>query len=183
MTTTKIGMSLRDIYRSADVNRWQIVKTIRQQSLAEHSFLVAVTTARLCKAYKVGPGVEAEALRYALTHDLAEVLTGDIATPVKRLLGHSAMSALHDFEARLLWLPEYPLSATGVSGEARHIVKLADMIEAVAFLHLNAASEHGREIKDRITAQIKNYPEALDVLEEVLYAKQVTMDSVAPNGN
>lgn len=76
---------LRD---ASTVKRWGIVRTHRDQNLADHSFYVAMYAGditRIC----FGPGpwrdkLEVNVLRYALWHDVKEeIFTGDFPGPAK----------------------------------------------------------------------------------------------------
>lgn len=65
------------------VPRWSIIRTIKTQSVAEHSYYVAIYAEQL--AQFIGwKGDYAELLRQALVHDLDEILTGDIVGPAKK---------------------------------------------------------------------------------------------------
>src|SRR5690606_20843295 len=77
-------LHLTDALRASDVVRWQIVRVLKGQSVAEHSFNVALIALELADRLKVDRG---EVLHYAILHDLPEVLTGDIPTPTKRVIG------------------------------------------------------------------------------------------------
>jgi len=176
-----ISLSLRDTYRATDVHRWQIVKTQRQQSVAEHSFQVALITSKLCDKFGVAEAVRCKAVWHALVHDLPEVLTGDLSTPLKRMLGPGAMSKLKDFENSLL-VADRPVDL-GDSLEAQtiqEIVKVADLIEAVAFLNLNNTTTHGKDIEARIKTEVKRRggDVAEEIMKEILYADEVTLDDI-----
>lgn len=60
-------------------------------SVAQHSVLVSL-------ALEKEPGATVEDLRWGLLHDAAEAYTGDIPSPVKRLL-----NAFDEIEAAILW--------------------------------------------------------------------------------
>ncbi len=128
-----IRLNLRDCYRASDVTRWQIVRTNGAQSLAEHSFHVALITVRLCDLIGKSDNFRNDALWYALTHDMAEVLTGDLASPVKLLLGPTAVHKLKKLENELLVLgrPLLPLQFPDqdTESEIKRLVKTADLIE------------------------------------------------------
>lgn len=72
---------LRDL---AFVPRWVIARTIRTQSVAEHSFFVAVYTAQLCELLELSKEETLNSVILALTHDWEECFTGDIPGPVKK---------------------------------------------------------------------------------------------------
>ncbi len=107
---------LRWSRRLSVVPRWVIVPTIQRQNVAEHSYHVA-QTARWLMQFHASEGDEKLALTMAvidraLDHDMEEAATGDRPTPSKQgKTYHAGM----------------PQSAI--------IVKIADILEALAFLH------------------------------------------------
>lgn len=146
-------MKLCDIYRANDVTRWQIVKTVKPQSVAEHSFGVAMIADRLGGQILAGTGYRADCILWALHHDLPEVFTGDIATPVKQHIkktsGENAFTALelevggHEYQSIYN-------EANITHPEIAAVVKLADLIEAMKFLDQNAVTEHGDQIREKL---------------------------------
>jgi 5'-deoxynucleotidase YfbR-like HD superfamily hydrolase len=110
--------SLRWSRRLSVVPRWVIVPTIQRQNVAEHSYHVAQTARWLMQfhASKEHEGawqsLKAQVIELALDHDLDEAATGDRPTPSKQgKVYHAGM----------------PQSAI--------ILKVADILEALAFLH------------------------------------------------
>lgn len=107
---------LRWSRRLSVVPRWVIVPTIQRQNVAEHSYHVT-QTARWLMQFHASEGDEKLALTMAvidraLDHDVEEAATGDRPTPSKQgKTYHAGM----------------PQSAI--------IVKIADILEALAFLH------------------------------------------------
>lgn len=102
--------------RLSFVPRWCIVKTTRTQSVAEHSFNVAVIAEKLCRIMKVGDEATGVVVRKALLHDRYEVYTGDIPSPAK----HQEEEDVNHWSNSL-------------------VVKLADLIEAYIFISNNSA--------------------------------------------
>lgn len=183
MADQLLRMNLRDCYRASDVKRWQIVKTYKQQSVAEHSYQVALIATRICDIMEnTYPGnmplnFKQEVLWYALIHDMPEVLTGDLATPLKTLLGVQARGTLDDFESKISILG-HELNCCSDTSLVAYVVKLADRIEAVAFLNHNAATPHGIRIMNRIKNKLVEMNDrTVDmVLEEILNGRETTLD-------
>lgn len=68
------------------IKRWQLMRSVRDENIMEHSHSVAVLThALVCIENGVfGGHIDAEkAVFYALYHEVSEVMTGDLPTPVK----------------------------------------------------------------------------------------------------
>jgi len=126
---------LTDALALQHVPRWSVVRRLREQSVAEHSFAVAIiaielvtriTTLSICR-----PG---HLLYAALVHDIDESVTGDISSPAKRMMG-----ALPTFVAVSPgWLP---------TKLELDVVKLADLIEAYTWLWMNGAGSHANQVR------------------------------------
>lgn len=159
-----INLSLADVYRAGDVYRWQIVKVGKQQSLAEHSYQVAMIAARICQYLGKSPEFTARSIWYALIHDLPEVLTGDIASPVKKMID---TQRLQEFEARV-HVAGRPCRE---EEDVEEVVKAADLLEAAKFLTENTNTGHGERVKWSVTTRAQrllNRLGAIEVMEEVL---------------
>lgn len=74
------------IDRMKFIKRWQLMRSVRDENIMEHSHSVAVLTHALCAIERgvFGGEVDTEtAVFYALYHEVSEVMTGDLPTPVK----------------------------------------------------------------------------------------------------
>jgi len=122
----------------ADIKRWSIVRTIRSQSVAEHSYYVALMVPRLLREYGVeDPKILLHAVEYALMHDMNEVLTGDIATPIKKRLQPDVFDNMSiEFGMKPAHPGELVMAA----------IKVADLFEAAAFLAEEIAIGNGRVV-------------------------------------
>ncbi len=111
----------KDIYyarRLSHVPRWAVMPTVRRQSVAEHTFHVAMLAGWLVQFYPVPPGVtqlqfEADVLYKSLAHDLNEAVTGDHPSPTKKA-------------------DNLPMSDVHV------VLKCADILEAICFIEEEA---------------------------------------------
>jgi hypothetical protein len=105
------------------VYRWNVTPTIRRQSVAEHCFHVARTAMWLLErtTIDVPDNLRLAILGYALTHDDNEAVNGDTPSPIKAPRNPSEMSVVEI------------------------VVKIADILEALAFIHEEAAlgNRHG----------------------------------------
>lgn len=128
---TLIGLDpLMDLPRTG----WRLRGIVPCESLADHSYFVAVTVMLIVDALREeGVTVDGEkALRMALVHDAPEAKTGDVPMPQKT---PEMDAALENLERQLVarMLPEKPRAdweeaEAGASLEAR-IVKAADKIQ------------------------------------------------------
>ncbi|QGG80753.1 HD domain-containing protein [Litorivicinus lipolyticus] len=83
-----LKFDIRNLPFAGTVTRWHSVNCHRYPSIAEHSCLVALYAREI--AARVVPQLKAEqqVLLYelALLHDLSEIVTGDMPSPIKRAL-------------------------------------------------------------------------------------------------
>lgn len=70
----------------AFVPRWSIVRKVREQSVAEHSWLVVMYVNDICTHLGLGVETTLAAIRCALIHDLDEIISGDFPGPNKRAM-------------------------------------------------------------------------------------------------
>ena len=136
--------------RTAHVTRWQIVRTARTQTLAEHLYLVHVITSEMCSLAGFDVSSTMIAKTWALEHDVPEVKTGDLATPVKAAMREAVP---HDDPIRRIELSYSDSYAAlyHVVKEAyphvRALVKMADTFEAIHFLGTEAMGKHAHSVK------------------------------------
>ncbi len=74
------------IDRMKFIKRWQLMRSTREENIMEHSQSVALLTHALVTIEKEVYGGEVnceKAVLYALYHEVSEVMTGDLPTPVK----------------------------------------------------------------------------------------------------
>lgn len=68
------------------IKRWQLMRSVREENIMEHSQSVAVLTHALVTIEREVYGGEVDvsrAILYAIYHEVSEVMTGDMPTPVK----------------------------------------------------------------------------------------------------
>ena len=84
---------------------------------------------------------------WAMHHDVVEVITGDIATPAKRLIGGG-------FDDNGVF-PEYDnLKSAVEKTPIKDIVKLADLWEAAEFLRVEAIGDHAKEVQRGVVCNV-----------------------------
>ena len=77
-----------DFFAFADrmkyIKRWQLMRSVREENIMEHSQQVAMFAHALAVINnKVFGGNAEKAVLYAVYHECAEVMTGDLPTPIK----------------------------------------------------------------------------------------------------
>jgi 5'-deoxynucleotidase len=142
--------TLAERLRTAHVTRWQIVRTLRQQTVAEHLYLVRVISLAFAEAAGFTHPDTLLAEQWALEHDVPEVKTGDLATPIKAAMREAVP---HDDPIRRIELAmsdSYRDLYTVVKDKRPHVrdlVKMADLVEAVAFLELEGVGPHAMSVQ------------------------------------
>lgn len=122
-------MNINDILLAQNIKRWTIVSTIQEQSLAEHLFNVTM----IARDIAVEAGMDdTNIVKYALDHDLDEIMTGDIPSPAKERLGITG-----GYKGK---------SQTRCTEEEKVVVKAADLIDAYLFIKHNAHDRHGSQV-------------------------------------
>lgn len=126
------------------INRWGLMRNSRSENIAEHSLEVAIITHLLCELRnrRFGGNIDvSKAVMTAVYHDVPEIITGDLPTPVKyydpdirdayKRVEHAAVDKL------LSGIPEdlrgdyAPLFDESSDPEIAQIVKAADKISAL----------------------------------------------------
>lgn len=127
-------MRIHELLRAQDVKRWGIVRMAKQQTLAEHSFNVAMIARAFAKVLDVN---DEQITKAALCHDLDEIKTGDIPTPFKDAAREQGVE-LNDIYQH----------ATGrtLSMRDEKIIKLADIVEAAWFCHEYGMGNHAENV-------------------------------------
>lgn len=141
----------------ATVPRWAIVPTLRQQSVAEHSYYVSLYMAEMLSMDALShwdSDRKFAALRAALIHDAPEALMSDIPGPVKRRIRDE--DAYHQFEQEQMDRLNY----TDRHGYQWHtdddidaLIKVADLIDEYFYLRMERLMGNG--ILERIIPEVQ----------------------------
>jgi hypothetical protein len=123
-----------------------------------------------------------DAVMYALYHDVAEVLTGDVPSPMKKIMGEPFAEIEEEIMGNYnRWI---------ATGRIKAVVKLADLAEAVKFLQQHKASSHADSVYQMVRRQLTEFEKkvkedwpneywdpALDVINDFLYGTEYSIDS------
>ncbi len=177
------------------IKRWSLMRSIREENIMEHSHQVAVTAHALAvisnKIY--GDNLDiAKVVLYAQYHEVGEVITGDLPTPIK-YFNPEIKSAYKDLEKqateRILAMlpetlkPEYEkFVLPDTSSKEYAFVKYADRLSAYikCIEELKAGNLEFKKAKSTIGAELKKITEPAVVyyLKEFAPTFELTLDEL-----
>lgn len=153
-------MDLTEKLRSGHVRRWHIVAVAREQTIADHMHRVGVIAEEILQRlgmFSWDNNLTLNVMRWAFIHDRHEFLLGDLPTP-----GKEAIRMACDWDAsagqgdpitgaaaKLDPEGEELRQCIEPSGEcplAGHIVKYADLLEAMNYVGIFGCGEHARQV-------------------------------------
>ena len=188
------------ITRMKYINRWGLMRSTQSENDMEHSMQVvflAHALAALANA-RYGAGVdEGRVALLAAYHDISEVLTGDLATPVKysnidiqqafHAIESTAVSTLADMlPADMRGAYEQYLKPDEQSREWR-IVKAADKLSAYikCLEELKSGNTEFLSARQSIEKQLQaiDLPELQDFMSEFGDSFNRTLDELSKSGN
>lgn len=177
------------------IDRWSLMHSIKKENIMEHSQEVAIITHALCliknKMFNGKLNVE-KALLLALYHEVGEVITGDLPTPIK-YFNSEIQSAYKDLEVKaceklLNMLPdelkeEYRESILPDKNiEEAKIVKYADKISAYikCLEELKQGNSEFKKAESTIKKAIKEYDseEVNYFMDNFVGAYKLTLDEL-----
>ena len=180
--------------RMRNIRRWGLMRNSFEENLLEHSQMTAVLAHALAVIRRDVFGLDADpdgAAAAALFHDMSEIITGDMPTPVKCLnedIRRSYKAVESQAEAQLLQLlpgemrPAYVELLRGGSGENHDLVKAADKLAAYikCIEELRAGNEEFRSAEGQIRAALEasELPEIAYFMEHFLPAFGMTLDEL-----
>lgn len=188
-------------YRLRYIERWSLMRSVMKENVAEHTFHVAILTHLLCTIAneQFGKTLSVDrAVSLAIFHDMTEVITGDIPTPVKhhnpKILGSFREIEQLAAERLLSTIPD-PLrrAYSGLIGkqtvpdeeaeELQRYVKAADLLDAYlkCVTELSAGNREFTVAKRQIEASIRSLqlPEADYFLQHMAPSMEKTLDELS----
>jgi hypothetical protein len=132
-----------DLLKSQYVDRWGIICTAKQQSIGQHMYNVWILVTEWGHAVLSAEELPS-AKELALTHDLAEIRTGDCPTPFKT----------PEMKAALDELEQDIYATVPVTGRVKELVKFCDTAESVLFLKLYGLGSHAVDVRELLATQM-----------------------------
>ena len=133
-----------DFLKSQYISRWGIVCTARDQSIGQHQYNVWMLVRQWGKYADLTDLQQRTAEELALTHDLAEIRTGDCPTPFKT---PEIKEALHEMELSIY-------SPVPAPPKVKQFVKFCDTAESILFLKLYGLGKHATEVRELLCEQM-----------------------------
>lgn len=138
-------MKINDILRASGVTRWHIVRTVRPQSLAEHTFDVVM----IARAVAKNAGYDDyEIIKAALLHDLDEIVTGDIPTPSKQ------RARANGWELNDLYRD---ITGREITEDESLIIQIADRMADLYWLWLHALGPHANKVYELLATEFNDW--------------------------
>jgi len=136
-----------------DVSRWNIVKHVKPQSVAEHSFLTTVIALELCRLTATS-GLYPHVMMTAMFHDATEAIIGDVPTPAKLLVGREHFQRAEAKLGGAIYALTLPDALPSEWDWVHAIVKIADLIEAYVWIADNGVGGRAEVVKMDIRARL-----------------------------
>lgn len=147
----------------SSVIRWSVLPRHHNQSVAEHSFFVALYTDQLTHLMKWPSEKRYLAISWALRHDMGEVVVGDIMGPVKRIIVDA--NKLADLEKQTLEAIGNYYSLNPPTDQMRMVVKAANCIDEFFWLsaELVMGNQSVREMQNIVAARMTKALKRIDL--------------------
>lgn len=143
----------------SSIQRWGILEMSKPQSVAEHSFNVAIIANELLSVHKhdIDPKTRSLTFEWALVHDVPESMTGDIPTPTKKWL----CDKLREIETDNF--PDYAAAKELLQHSAPGVfVKVADWIEAYVYARKFCVDDCKEDVMSDMIGRLRDYVLGID---------------------
>ena len=141
---------LADLWRLCEVERWQIVRTTKNQNVAEHTFIVTLLALKLADATGV---MRDQVMQAALFHDAEEAWTGDIPSPMKQFINKDNVPK-RAMLGEMAWLDYKEGVDSPIIGM---LIKIADLASDIKFLSKYGEGAHAMGVEEEIRVRLVNY--------------------------
>ncbi len=177
------------------IKRWQLMRSMREENIMEHSQSVAMLAHALVTIHNEIYGGDADVLKvvlYAMYHETSEVMTGDLPTPIKYYNRdiHSAYKELEQNACKKIskTLPDemaeaiVPYILADESSVEYQLVKGADRLAAYikCLEELRSGNSEFKKAKKTIESDLKNrnMPEIDYFMEHFIKAFELSLDDL-----
>jgi 5'-deoxynucleotidase YfbR-like HD superfamily hydrolase len=116
---------LLEVRKAGDIKRYHLHRTIGEQTVASHSWGVAMLV------YALYESPSTNLIKAALCHDIAERAVGDIPSPVKKKLSKESLASLDEMEQ--IYLDTLGIRQGYLTEYEKVVLEVADMLECVLY--------------------------------------------------
>lgn len=147
-------LTLAQQLRCTTVTRWHIVRTMRQQTVADHQWATYTIACALQQElkYDLSDRYQLLFLQWALFHDVPEVIVGDLPSPTSAALNHHLTMLIRDTSDTWAFLNNW--ANTFDSGVPATIVKLAELLTDWQFLRQEGVGTHAEQVTASLSKRI-----------------------------
>ena len=177
------------------IKRWQLMRSVREENIMEHSQSVAILAHALVTIHNEIYGGDADVLKvvlYAMYHETSEVMTGDLPTPIKYYNRdiHSAYKELEQNACKKITktLPKEmacaiePYILADEDTTEYKLVKAADRLAAYikCLEELRSGNSEFKKAKKSIENDLRerNMPEINYFMDHFIKAFELTLDDL-----
>lgn len=136
-------------YKLKNVIRYNTQNIIKKESVAEHSFYVALFALKICDIYKIDEATKSKAFIKALLHDMPEIELNDITHNVKEKLNLRPFLKKYEDEYFEKYYPDYAKLMNDGDELTNAIVLLADTMSVYQYsLNELSLGNQSKDIED-----------------------------------
>ena len=161
MTQTKLQEHLLYLYQLKNIIRYNSRKRLVNESVAEHSFYVALIALEICEQRQLDDATTLKCVVKALLHDMPEIEINDITYNVKEKLNLRGLLKEYEDNFYKEKCSKYAdLMINNDDNEVNNIVKLADIYSVYQYvtneIELGNKSNDIQDIYQDTLKRIKN---------------------------
>lgn len=173
MTQTISDKYLDAIYKLKNLVRYNTRSRIKDESVAEHSFYVAVLTLDICKKFDIDYDTTCKCVIKATLHDMPEMYLNDITHDVKEKLNLRPLLKTYEDEYYKKYYPQYADLMNNANELITTIVDLADAYSVKQYVNNEKSLGNNtvgmNDILDEINGRIHMLTEKLNKCKIHMY--------------
>lgn len=157
---------LLSIYQLKDVIRYNCRKHLKDESVAEHSYFVALICLKVCDDYELDDNIKFQCLTKAILHDMPEIELNDITHNVKEKLNLRPFLKKYEDEYYRQHYSKYYSLMTSTDTIIDTVVLLADAMSVYQFtLNELTLGNKSNEINNINKDSLNRIKDAIDELK------------------
>lgn len=148
-----LDFSFDQAMRLSYIKRWGIIEMSRVQTVAEHSYNVAMISGSLVSdlsrsKIQLPARLMESVINWALLHDLPEIATGDIPSSLKGSIKEAVDKAEKDM------FPQWHGHKMSLSDTVKDIVKIADYVDAIQYADKFCVDSRKNEVIEELRSRM-----------------------------